>query len=107
MALAVGTDSMEGIQVMASQKTYCCEEIVDTLSRVKSLEEWRDEYILSAQRWRDDHTTTSRREMNEIRDSLNDISKRLTTFVNPVISVVISALTLIVGILAGALWAAL
>lgn len=83
----------------------CCDQVLETTGRVKSLEEWRDEYILSAQKWRDSHVEQNRADSDRICEKLDTIDSRMTTWVNPVIAVVITTLGTIVGLLAGALYA--
>ena len=82
----------------------CCDAIVETTGRVKSLEEWRDEYVVSAQRWRELHVEDNRADAKKLSEQLDRIENRLTTFVNPVLAVVITTLGTIIGLLAGALW---
>src|SRR5512139_2443830 len=95
---------MEGMGLSMTERTSCCDDIVETMGRVKSIEDWRDEYIISAQRWRDHHEAKNRDEMKAIADKLDRIETKITTFVNPIVSVILSVLTGIIGILAGALY---
>lgn len=109
MALAASSDALGWVQVTVEGTGHmtdraCCDDIIQTSARVKSLEDWRDEYIMSAQTWRDRHEASNRDDLKVIRDDLGEIKKMLTSFVNPVLAIVVSVLTAIIGLLAGALW---
>jgi len=87
-----------------ADRTSCCDDIVETMGRVDSLEEWRDRYILDAQRARDLDHEANTKAFCDINTKLDHISERLTTYVNPVLTAVISAMATIIGLLAGALY---
>lgn len=80
------------------------DDIVQTMARMKSLEDWRDEYIMAAQHWRDQHTVENRKMEGDICGKLDRIESRLTSYVNPIIVIILSILTSLVGMLGGALW---
>lgn len=96
----------------------CCTDIIELRKDHDSLEARFDEYAEGAQRWRDQHNQSNNealdrvgKRVEKLEDSIdrgfNTINERLTTFVNPVLAVVISVLTAIAGLLGGALWSAL
>lgn len=78
----------------------CCDQIVETTARVKSLEEWRDEYVMASQRWRELHAEDNRKSLENINIKLDNISRKLTTYVNPIVVIVISAMAAVIGWLA-------
>ena len=85
----------------------CCDDIIDSQARIKSLEDWRDEYIVSAQRWREEHEKANKESNERMFKTLDEIKDMLRSWVNPVLAVVISVLVGLLGLLGGALWAAL
>lgn len=68
-------------------------EFAELKGRVTNLESWKTE-----------HQDTNSETFRQLFEMLRSIDSKLTTFVNPVLAVVITALGTIIGLLAGALW---
>jgi len=92
---------------MATERTSCCDDIVETMGRVDNLEEWRDRFIVESQRARDIDHETNTKAFTDINTKLDNISTKLTSYVSPTLAIIISVLTALVGMLGGALWMAI
>lgn len=75
----------------------CCDNIVKAEADILALKSEFEEYRDTAQIWRDHHAHDNAKAFEEIRDDLKDIKKTLTTWVNPIIVVVISVLCAALG----------
>ena len=97
-------------------KDFCCPDIIEVTGRVNALEGKFTDYQDTAQRWRDEHDKKNNEALSRlggrvdamdsaITKGFKDINEKLTTFVNPVLAIIISLLTALLGAAVGALLA--